>query len=104
MDGSQFGIGPDAAQVVGGAAVATGGYAYFTNAGGWKFALGICTTFGGGVMFFDAGMSVVAMFSDKSMPSIAAGIAGTMTLGVIYALRKAVEKLDLAAWIGRKPI
>lgn len=103
MDGSHLGIGTEAAQVVGGAAVATGGYGYFTKARGWKLIVGIVTSFGGGVMFFEAGSGVVSFFSDKPMPALSAGVAGTMTLGVIYALRKAAERLDLLEWFGRKP-
>lgn len=105
MDGGHelFGISKEAAQVVGGAAVATGGYGYFTKARGWKLIVGIVTSFGGGVMFYEAGSGVVSFFTDKNIPAVASGVAGTMTLGVIYALRKAAEKLDLLEFFGRKP-
>jgi len=103
MDGPEaYGIGQDAARIAGGAAVAAGGYAYFTNANGWKFWLGVMTTFGGGAMFFPAAVRLIGLFTDEAMPAVASGIAGTMTLGVIYSLRKAAEKLNLAAWLERK--
>ena len=104
MDGGHelFGVSRETAQVIGGAAVATGGYGYFTKARGWKLIVGIVTSFGGGVMFFEAGSGVVSFFSDKPMPALASGVAGTMPLGVIYALRKAAERLDLLEWFGRK--
>lgn len=103
MDGPEaYGFGHEAARVVAGSAVATGGYGYFTKATGWKLVVGIATTFGGGVMFYRAAMPAATALIGEAVPDLAAGIAGTMTLGVIYALRKGVEKLDLAAWFERK--
>lgn len=97
-----YGFGVETAQVVGGAATATGGYLYFTVARGWKMALGAATSFGGGVMFYRAGSAAVSLVFAEPMPNLAAGVAGTMTLGVIYALRKAAEKLDIGQLFGRK--
>jgi hypothetical protein len=103
MDGPEaYGIGQDAARIAGGAAVAAGGYSYFTKARGWKLVLGIATSFGGGIMFYRAGASAVAWVFAEPMPDLAAGVAGTMTLGVIYALRKAAEKINLDAWTGKR--
>lgn len=103
MDGQEaYGIGQEAARVVAGSAVATGGYGYFTKAKGWKLVIGIGTTFGGGVMFYRAAMPLASMIVGEALPDVAAGIAGTMTLGVIYSLRKVAEKLDLATLFERK--
>lgn len=104
MDGGHelFGVSRETAQVIGGAAVAAGGYGYFTKARGWRFALGVLTSFGGGAMFFEAGTSFIALFTDKPMPAVASGVAGTLTLGVIWALREGARRLDLLEWFGRK--
>lgn len=97
----ELGITKEAAKVIGGAATATGGYLYFTAARGWKMAIGAVTSFGGGVMFYNAGAVAVGLFFADPMPDLAAGVAGTMTLGTIYALRKAAEKLELATLFGK---
>ena len=104
MDGGSeiFGAGQDAARIAGGAAVAAGGYSYFTKSRGWKFALGVATSFGGGVMFYRAGAYAVAWVFVEPMPDLAAGVAGTMTLGIIFSVRKAAERFDVSQWLGER--
>ncbi len=97
MDGPEtFGITKETAQVIAGSAVGTGGYLYFTSSRGWRMIAGALTSFGGGCIGYTAVLSFVDL-----EPGLAAGVACTVTLGAIMAVRRAAEKLDAVAWIGK---
>lgn len=96
MDGPEtYGISQETARVVAGSAIATGGYGYFTKARGWRLVVGIATSFGGGVLFYRAAMPAVGLLVGDNMPDLAAGVAGSATLGIIYAIRKWSGALEL---------
>lgn len=96
MDGPEaYGVSQEAARVVAGSAIATGGYGYFTKARGWRLVVGIVTSFGGGALFYRAAMPAVMMAFGEVMPELAAGVACSSTLGIIYAIRKWAGLLEL---------
>jgi len=99
MDGwHELGVTKEAAQVVGGAATATGGYLYFTKTIGWvRVTVGGMTTFMGGMVGYGTIHRLTGLDD-----GICAGLAATATLGVIQAVRAAAGKLDALEWIGRK--
>lgn len=99
MDSTElFGVTKEAAQVVGGAATATGGYLYFTKTLGWvRLSIGAGTTFIGGMV----GYSQIHRLTGLE-DGVCAGLAATATLGVIYAVRAAAGKLDAMELFGRK--
>jgi len=100
MDGGPdfYGVTKDAAQVVGGAATATGGYLYFTKTLGWvRLTVGAGTTFMGGMIGYGTIHRLTGIED-----GVCAGLAATATLGVIYAVRAATGKLEVLDWFGRK--
>lgn len=99
MDGGHeaFGVGTETARVIAGAAVGAGGYLYFTKTRGWRMVAGALTSFGGGMIGYRSIVSATDIDA-----GLAAGLACTATLGIIFAVRKWAEHLGIAAWIGRK--
>ena len=89
-----YGITQQAAQVVGGAATATGGYLYFTRTLGWvRLTVGAGTTFLGGMIGYNTIHRLTGLDD-----GVCAGVAATATLGVIYAIRVAASKINAGQW------
>lgn len=89
-----FTLSKQTAEVMAGSAVATGGYAYWTKARGWRMVVGILTSFFGGVVFHPAAQAVVAMVVIEPSPRLSSGVAASCTLGALAVLRKWVASFD----------
>lgn len=89
-----FALSKETAEVMAGSAVATGGYAYWTKARGWRMVVGILTTFCGGVVFYPAALAVVALIVKEPSPRLASGVAAICTLGALAVLREWVASFD----------
>lgn len=88
-------VGVENAQVIGGAAVATGGYLYFNKVRGFiKPLIGCIVTFAGGVEFH----APVEHLLGFETP-VAAAFASASTLGVLYAIQQAAFRVDLSALV-----
>jgi hypothetical protein len=89
-----FALSKQTAEVVAGSAVATGGYAYWTKARGWRMVVGIATTFCGGVVFHPAAQTAVALVVSEPSPRLTSGVAASCTLGALFVLRKWIASFD----------
>lgn len=100
------GLSAETAQLISGGAFAVGARAYLRWGIGWRQNfLAACLTLGGSYLFGAYVRQVAKALLGADLPLTVAGpLAGLACIGVSDAILRAVDKLDIWAWLpGRKP-